>query len=414
MPSSAVELRRVVDRYAPLLAAVVVAVAVWESRTGALGVRTSLPGVLVLPIAVASGWAMAVVRTRRWPLFLAAAVGWLAMAAWPAGVVASYQAGLRLPDRRRVTWYLTGAVAVMAVGVLIGLAVGGPRRITTATPANAAVTAVCLVAFPLVVGLMVRSRRDVVAALRDRAERGEREREARAERVRVEERARIAREMHDVVAHRVSLIVVHAGALEVTATEPATIEAAALIRSTGRQALTDLREVLGVLRQPTFALADPGDDLVGGLAELLHESRVAGLWVRRQDEGKPRSVPATVGRTVHRVVQEALTNVRKHAPEADATVRLRYLPGWVEIAVRNGPSAEGPVLPNPRPGRPGGDPGRRGAGRGGPDAGLGLPGAGLGLLGLRERVELLGGRLEAGPTDDGFLVRALIPTPVPS
>ncbi|SIQ61520.1 sensor histidine kinase [Micromonospora avicenniae] len=400
MPSSTVELRRVVDRYAPLLVAVVVAVAVWESRTGALGVRTSLPGVLVLPIAVASGWAMAVVRTRRWPLFLAAAVGWLAMAAWPAGVVASYQAGLRLPDRRRVTWYLVGAVAVMAVGVLIGLAVGGPRRITTATPANAMVTALCLVAFPLMAGLLVRSRREVVVALRDRAERGAREREARAERVRVEERARIAREMHDVVAHRVSLIVVHAGALEVTATEPATVEAAALIRSTGRQALTDLREVLGVLRQPTFALADPGDDLLGGLAELLRESRVAGLRVRRQDEGQPRSVPPTVGRTVHRVVQEALTNVRKHAPEADATVHLRYLPGWVEIEVRNGPSAERPVLPNPRPGRP--------------VAGLGLPGAGLGLVGLRERVELLGGRLEAWPTDGGFLVRALIPTPRPS
>ncbi|MET7747271.1 histidine kinase [Micromonospora sp. NPDC005367] len=400
MPSSPVEPRRVVDRYVPLLVAVVVAVAVWESRTGALGVRTPLPGVLVLPIAVASGWAMAVVRTRRWPLFLAAAVGWLALAAWPAGVVASYQAGLRLPDRRRVTWYLTGAAAVMAAGVLIGLAVGGPRRITTATPANGLVTAVCVVAFPLVAGLLVRSRRDVVAALRDRAERGEREREARAERVRVEERARIAREMHDVVAHRVSLMVVHAGALEVTATEPATVEAAALIRSTGRQALTDLREVLGVLRQPAFALADPGADLLGGLAELIRESRVAGLRVRRQDEGEPRCVPATVGRTVHRVVQEALTNVRKHAPEADATVRLRYLPGWVEITVRNGSPAEGRVLPNPRPARP--------------DAGLGLPGAGLGLLGLRERVELLGGRLEAGPTDEGFLIRALIPTPRPS
>ncbi|WP_371686199.1 sensor histidine kinase, partial [Micromonospora sp. 15K316] len=162
---------------------------------------------------------------------------------------------------------------------------------------------------------------------------------------------------------------------------------------------------------PTPTPADPGDGLLGGLAELLHESRVAGLRVRRQDEGEPRSVPATVGRTVHRVVQEALTNVRKHAPEADATVRLRYLPDWVEIAVRNGSSVEGSVPPNPRPGRPGELPSRRGAGQGRPGAGPELPGAGLGLLGLRERVELLGGRLEAGPTDDGFLVRALIPTP---
>ncbi|WP_207915543.1 histidine kinase dimerization/phosphoacceptor domain-containing protein [Micromonospora sp. 15K316] len=251
MALSTVVLRRAADRYAPPVAAVVVGAAVLASGAGAFGVRSSLPGGLLLVIAVFSGWAVATVRTRRWPLFLAAALGWLVLAAWPAGLVASYQAGLRSRDRRRLAGYVLGAVLVLAAGVLVGLAVGGVRRITTATPANAAATAAWLVVFPLVAGLLVRSRRDVFAALRDRAERLEREQEERAERVRAEERARIAREMHDVVAHRVSLMVVHAGALEVTATEPSTVEAAALIRSTGRQALTDLREVLGVLRQPT-------------------------------------------------------------------------------------------------------------------------------------------------------------------
>ncbi|WBB65607.1 histidine kinase [Micromonospora sp. WMMD812] len=384
MASTAVVVRRVVDRYASPTLAVVVAGAVWASGSGAVGVRSPLPSGLVLLLALASGWAVWASRTRRWPVFLAAAVGWLVLAAWPAGVVASYQAGLRLRGRRAMTAYLAGAALVMTAGVLVGLAVGGLRQITTATPANAAAMAAWLVAFPMVAGLLVRSRRDVLTALRDRAERVECEQEARADRVRAEERARIAREMHDVVAHRVSLMVVHAGALEVTATERATVEAAALIRSTGRQALTDLREVLGVLRQtPVARSADSGsgDDPLRGLDELIRESRAAGLPVRRRDEGDPRPLPATVSRTVYRVVREALTNVRKHAPAAETTVCLRHLADGVEVAVRNGPSVAGPAL----------------------------PGAGLGLLGLQERVELLGGRLEAGPADDGFIVRALLP-----
>jgi signal transduction histidine kinase len=406
--SSAVVLRRVVDRYAPPVLAVVVALAVQASGTGAIGVRTPLPVGLVLVLALASGGAAWVVRSRRWPLFVAAAVGWLLLAAWPAGVVASYQAGLRLRDRRRLAAYLAGAALVMAAGVLVGLAAGGPRRITTATPANAAAMAAWLVLFPLLAGLLVRSRRDVLAALRDRAERLEREQEERAERVRAEERARIAREMHDVVAHRVSLMVVQAGALEVTATDPAAVETAALIRSTGRQALTDLREVLGVLRQRTpVAVRESEGDPLAEVNELVGESRAAGLPVTWWSEGEPRPLPATVARTVPRVVREALTNVRKHAPRAETTVRLRYVPDGVEVAVRNGPPAAGADLPGA-----GADPSGTG-----PDltaAGPGLPGAGLGLLGLRERVELLGGRLEAGPVDGGFEVRALIPVADPA
>ncbi|KAB1915005.1 hypothetical protein F8274_05470 [Micromonospora sp. AMSO31t] len=265
----------------------------------------------------------------------------------------------------------------------VGVAVGGERRLTTATGANAAALFAWVVVFPLVAGLWIGARRDTLAALRDRAERLEREQVARADRVRAEERARIAREMHDVVAHRVSLMVVHAGALEVTAADPATVEAAALIRSTGRAALTDLREVLGVLRQRAghgTPLPPAGLDAVD---ELVRESRAAGLRVDRQDEGTPGPVPGGVARTVHRVVQEGLTNVRKHAPGAEVTVRLRHLPDGIEAAVRNGPST--------RPGSA-------------------LPGAGLGLVGLRERVELAGGRLSAGPTaDGGFLLRALVP-----
>ncbi|MEV4540331.1 sensor histidine kinase [Micromonospora echinaurantiaca] len=395
MTSSLAGCRRTVERYRPLGLAVLVGGGVWYSAAGALGVRSPLPGVLVLVVAVAAGWAAATVHRRRWPLFVAAAAAWLLLAAWPAPVAASWQAGLRLRGRRRLGGFLAGAALVLALGVLIGRAVGGERGLTTATPGNAIAMAAWLVVFPLVVGLWIGARRDTLAALRDRAARLEREQEARAERARAEERARIAREMHDVVAHRVSLMVVHAGALEVTAADPATVEAAALIRSTGRQALTDLREVLGVLRQagggaesapagPAAAAGLPDTAPLPGLGavdELVRESRAAGLRVQRQDEGTPAAVPATVGRTVYRVVQEALTNVRKHAADAEVTVRLHHLAGGIEVSVRNGPST----------------------------AGAGLPGAGLGLVGLRERVELLGGRLEAGPRDGGFLVRALIP-----
>ncbi|MFG1867731.1 sensor histidine kinase [Micromonospora arborensis] len=378
MASSAVALRRVVRRYGPLLLALTVAVAVWASATGDIGVRSPLPGAIPLVLALLSGWAAGMLRTRRWPLFLAAAVGWLVLAAAAAGVVASYQAGLRLRGRR-LAGFLAGAAVVLAGGVLIGLEVGGVRRMTTAASGNVLMLAVCLVGLPLVFGLWVRARRDTLAALRDRAERLEREQEARADRVRAEERTRIAREMHDVVAHRVSLMVVQAGALEVTALDPATVEAAALIRTTGRQALTDLREVLGVLRQagPTV-VPERGLD---ALDELIGESRTAGLRVSRRDEGVAAALPATVGRTAYRVVREALTNVRKHAGDAETVVCLRYLPDGLEVLVRNGPS----------------------------EGGTTLPGAGQGLLGLRERVELLGGRLEARPVDGGFLVRALIP-----
>ncbi|GLZ56730.1 MULTISPECIES: sensor histidine kinase [Micromonospora] len=378
MATSTVALGRVVQRYGVLLLAVVVAAAVWASATGDIGVRSPLPGAVVLLLAVLSGWAAGTIRTRRWPLFLAAAVGWLVLAAAAAGVVASYQAGLWLRGRR-LAGYLVGAAVVLGGGVLVGLEVGGTRRITTATSGNVLLLAAGLVGLPLVFGLWVRARRDTLAALRDRAERLEREQEARADQARAEERTRIAREMHDVVAHRVSLMVVHAGALEVTAADPATVEAAALIRTTGRQALTDLREVLGVLRQAEAAVVpERGLD---ALDELIGESRAAGLRVSRRDEGVPTALPATLGHTAYRVVREALTNVRKHAADAETVVGLRYLPDGLEVVVRNGPS----------------------------EGGQELPGAGQGLLGLRERVELLGGRLEARPVDGGFRVRALIP-----
>jgi signal transduction histidine kinase len=227
----------------------------------------------------------------------------------------------------------------------------------------------------------VNARRRAVAALRDRAERLEREHHARTEQARAQERTRIAREMHDVVAHRVSLMVLHAGALEVGTDDEGTVEAAALIREIGREALGDLRGVLGVLRSGGDATAP--QPTLADLDRLLDQTRGLGIRVTRRDEGETRPLPELVERTAYRIVQEGLTNVHKHAGDASTDVVLRYLPAGFEVAVRNGP-APPPVDP--------------------------LPGAGLGLSGLRERVGLLGGEFEARrEPDGGFGVVARLP-----
>ncbi len=228
------------------------------------------------------------------------------------------------------------------------------------------------------VGAYIGARRDLMVSLRDRAERAESERELRAEQARLGERARIAQEMHDVLAHKVSLIALHAGGLEVNpAVGPEKVESSAgLIRETARQAMEDLREVLGVLRTD---LSHDGADLApvpraADLARLVEASRSAGVQVS-SELTLPDDVPALVGRTVYRVVQEALTNVHKHARGVSTAVLVDGAPGTgVTVRVTNVRPVAADSL---------------------------LPGSGAGLVGLRERVTLSGGRLNAGPTQDG-------------
>jgi signal transduction histidine kinase len=237
------------------------------------------------------------------------------------------------------------------------------------------------------VGAYIGARRDLMASLRDRAERAEAERELRAEQARLGERARIAQEMHDVLAHKVSLIALHAGGLEVNPAVGADkVESSAgLIRETARQAMEDLREVLGVLRTD---LSQNGADLApvpraADLARLVEASRAAGVQVT-SSLTLPDDVPALVGRTVYRVVQEALTNVHKHARGVHTEVLVEGAPGTgVNVRVTNVRPVAADSL---------------------------LPGSGAGLVGLRERVTLAGGRLDAGPTQDGgWRVEAWLP-----
>jgi signal transduction histidine kinase len=247
------------------------------------------------------------------------------------------------------------------------------------------------------VGAFVGARRDLVTSLRERAERAEHEQVLRSEQARLAERTRIAREMHDVLAHRISLVALHAGGLEVRPDVGADqVEAtAATIRETARSALEDLRRVLGVLRAPgTLSAATSAAELAPqptlvDVRRLVESTREAGVAAEfRTDVPVHADVPAELGRTVYRVVQEALTNVHKHAPSAQTVVTISGEVGReMLVSVVNA--------------RPSGQT-------------AGLPGAGSGLVGLSERVGLADGTITSGPEPGGgFAVRARLPWAAP-
>jgi signal transduction histidine kinase len=238
-------------------------------------------------------------------------------------------------------------------------------------------------------GLFARVRREQVLSLRERAARLEAEQQLRIEQARDAERRRIAREMHDVLAHRVSLLSLHAGALEFRPDAPPEeiAEAAAVIRATARSALEDLREVIGVLRDGgETGEPEPPQPTLADIPALVEESRAAGMRVGcRIDVPGAEAAPDVLGRTVYRIVQEGLTNARKHAPSAAVDVTVtggeRLV---VEIASRRPVGVAVAAEP--------------------------LPGAGSGLIGLGERVALAGGELRHGPDASGdFVLRATLP-----
>lgn len=372
---------RLLDRYLPWLLGLAVFAVSLESARGSLGVTSTVPMPVLVAVSAAAGVTTVLARRWVWPLLVVAAVAYVWLVMWPAAVVASYYAGVQL--RKRLYLFVGGATAIFLLSVWISNEYGGQRGIVIGTPANATLMALATVGLPLLAGLWVRARRQVVDGMRERAERLQREQVMRAEQARTQERARIAREMHDVVAHRVSLMVLHAGALEVSAPDERTEEAAALIAGIGREALTNLRDVLGVLRSPRKDELLSPQPTLADLDRLLDQSRSLGISVTRRDEGYRRAMGENAERAAYRVVQEALTNVHKHASKADAELFLRFQPGQVEVEVRN-----------QRP----------------ESSGERLPSSGWGLVGLRERVELLGGTLDTGPTaDGGFRVLARIP-----
>jgi signal transduction histidine kinase len=265
----------------------------------------------------------------------------------------------------------------------------------TSAAGNIAVMIFQTVPFALawVLGDSIRTRRAYFAQLEERAARLEKEREAQAKVAVAAERARIARELHDVVAHNVSVMVVQAdGAAYVLDAAPDQAKKALeTISSTGRQALAEMRRLLGVLRTGEHQEAGeyvPQPD-VQQIEDLVEQCRGSGLPVDFRIEGTPRPLPSGVELTAYRIVQEALTNTRKHGgPNAGASVRLVYFDDGLGLLVEDD-------------------------GKGAPhelyEEG-GFDGQGHGLIGMRERVGMVGGTLDAGPRPGGgFRISVLLP-----
>ncbi|MFE7127357.1 sensor histidine kinase [Streptomyces sp. NPDC057617] len=406
------------------------------------GVGFADTAVLPVPVGVVFGLlagSVLLVR-RRWPF----AVVLVSIAITPAemgylmGLVGLYTLAASEAPRR-----IIGALAGMSlVGTLIVTFVRTRQNVVDTgfdsarwyVPVVAVLMSVGLTAPPVLFGLYVGARRRLMESLRERADSLEQElslladrAEQRAEWARTEERTRIAREMHDVVAHRVSLMVVHAAALQAVALKDPqkAVKNAALVGDMGRQALTELREMLGVLRAGEQAAARKAADGVAGVVgadaraesfspavplaavgraaaaaaaaaaedgpgmgdieALVGQSRETGMVVELSVQGESRPYAPEVEQTAYRVVQEALTNVLKHAAGAKVMVRLAHRESEVAMQVENGPSDGGAQ-----------------------DAGL--PSGGNGLVGMRERVTALGGVFVSGETDaGGFRVSAVLP-----
>ena len=288
-------------------------------------------------------------------------------------LVAAYSVGRHLPARRAAL--VTGIMLVAAWLSLFGL-----------DPVDRTVANYPFVALwtcgPAAAGAALRAQLERTAAVADRAARAEMMREQYALAAVVDERARLARELHDTVAHAVSLMVLNAGAVRSRLPEGSAAERAALAAAEdqGRRAITELRQMLGVLRTggetteplPTLARVD----------ELVDESRALGLRIDVEVVGEPVELPAALEVSAYRIIQEALTNVRKHAAASSVAVRLDYAADALSVTVSD--DGVGPEIHS----RPNGH----------------------GLVGIRERVDLHGGtlRTEAGP-GGGFVLCARLP-----
>jgi len=346
-------------------------------RNGPHGAMFVIDAISGVPLCLALWW------RRRWPFALGlASLPVLAISSFagPAGVfilftVAAYR-----------RWQLAFLVAGAQLALLPVTRAVHPQGGSVATYY---LTGIFGTAVVVAWGMFWRGRRQTQ---RERGRRAAAEEQLRVEQIRHAERARIAREMHDVLAHRISLLSLHAGALEYRpdASPEEVARAAAVIRASAHQALEDLRAVIGLLRDGSDGAApQPPQPTLAALPDLLEESRAAGMRLNAAVRlANPAAVPEVVGRHALRIVQEALTNARKHAGRARVDLRIEGAPGQgLTIEVRN----RAPVL----------------------TAGVThIPGSGTGLVGLAERATLSGGHLEHGLDGQGdFWLRAWLPWP---
>jgi signal transduction histidine kinase len=319
---------------------------------------------------------------RRWPLTVAVVLTLMttvsAVAAGPATLAIA-----SLATRRRI-WQV---IAIGVLSLVCAQAFAVLPAVRGADPYWLTLTVnIAFIVAVLLSGMYAGSRRELIWTLHQRALRAEEEQELRAAKARADERARIAREMHDVLAHRISQVSMHAGAL----TFRDDLDSDTLRRGIGdikakcNEALDELRAVLGVLRDADSGeLLDRPQPTYAELPGLVAEARASGMTIELHDVvAEPHALPGAAGRAIYRIVQEGITNARKHAPGAA-----------LDVSVTGGPDTGVDVLLRNRVGF------HRTT----------TPGAGLGLVGLRERAELRGGLLEQQVDDGVFELHAWIP-----
>jgi signal transduction histidine kinase len=332
-------------------------------------------------VAIAVVAVLTVLVRRRWtfPALAIAAAG--AIVARPDGASALAVLIVLYTIASTRPWRTTAlATAGLVAGNALDMVVDG-HAVRIGDMVGFAVQCAAVVAL----GLFFAGRRATLVALRERAERMDRERELLAARAVAEERVRIAQELHDVVAHNVSLIVVKAQALGATVPDDRVTEATDGIADLGRQAMTEMHRTLALLRTAGDVGAErapqPG---LANLDKLLEQSRAAGLDVRLAVEGEPRELSQSLDLSAFRIVQEALTNVRKHAGQARASVIVGYRSQALELSVVDSGDAIATTAT--------------------------AAAGGHGLVGMRERAAMFGGTLIARPRDGhGFEVNAMLP-----
>jgi signal transduction histidine kinase len=372
------------------VAAVVCAVTLLTTTAGRTGRQLDVSAVAFA--AVACG---VLVARRRWPLAVL-----LTSAAAAEAYLVHYQGhqGSMVLAAPLIALYTVADTSSrhrsLVIGVLAVLAFAGLHMLVKPSSLlgvdNLALAA--LGGLAVAAGDASRNRRAYLAEAQARAEHAEADRDAEAARRVTEERLRIARDLHDVVGHHLALIYVQAGvAAHVLDREPEkAAEALAHIRGASKTALGELRDTIGLLRQPDEQAA-PTEPVVGlaGVDELLGSFRRSGLTITEHVDGPVRRIAVAADLTAYRVIQESLTNVCKHAGPTAVSVRLTYRPDLLRIVVDNAAAGHAKAAAP--------------AGRG------------HGLIGMRERVTALGGTLRCGPRPDGgFRVTATLPTPAGS
>jgi len=330
-----------------------------------LVVRRRFPAAVIAAVFIAQGvWVALYYHGSHQPPF----------EPFAAGVIACFALGYHARERELRVGIAVFAVTVAATA--IDLALGG-------STVGDALPALIWWGGAIALGRLLRSRQSLVELLRERSDRLERDRERAVAEAAAEERARIARELHDVIAHSVSLIVVQAGAERrlLSPEEQRTAETLETIESSGREALTELRRLLGVLRVSSDERLAPQPGLAR-LSDLLAESAKAGQQVAVEVSGDPVELARGLDLTAYRIVQEGLTNARKHAAGQPVAVALRWRDRLLEIEIQNSEAEPAPAT----------------------------NGTGHGLIGMAERVAMYGGSLETGRADGGhFRVRARLP-----